>query len=145
MNIFLDTSALLKLYHKETNTDKLFEFLYNNEIEQIFLSDLAKIEFTSAIWKKIRMKDITEDEGKELIEFFYKDVSKYNWIKLTNNIIQNATEYINVYGNIGLRSLDAIQLASACRLTINNNIIFIAFDKILNNIFKQENLKIFEF
>ena len=48
MNIFLDTSSLLKLYHKESGTDELLN-LISGKAEQIYLSELAKIEFNSAI------------------------------------------------------------------------------------------------
>ena len=46
MKIFLDTSSLLKLYHKESGTQELMDFFNKNTIEVIFLAELAEIEFT---------------------------------------------------------------------------------------------------
>ncbi len=57
MNIFLDTSSLLKLYHKEQGTEELLEFVSEN-VENIYLSEIAKIEFNSAIWKKFEQKSL---------------------------------------------------------------------------------------
>ena len=60
MKIFLDTSSLIKLYHFESGTDYLDQIFEEYIISEIFLSDIAKVEFNSAIWKKVRTKDLTE-------------------------------------------------------------------------------------
>ena len=52
MKIFLDTSSLFKLYHKESGTQELMDFFNKNTIEGIFLAELTEIEFSSVIWKK---------------------------------------------------------------------------------------------
>ena len=44
MKIFLDTSSLLKLYHKEQGRDELLK-LIGEKAEEIYLSEIAKIEF----------------------------------------------------------------------------------------------------
>jgi len=49
MKLFLDTSSLIKLYHNEVGTDVLDKILEYNEIDEIYLSDIAKVEFSSAI------------------------------------------------------------------------------------------------
>lgn len=41
MNIFLDTSSLIKFYHYEEGTDALDQILIKNTITGIFLSELA--------------------------------------------------------------------------------------------------------
>lgn len=138
MNIFLDTSSLLKLYHKESGTNELIKFISEN-VENIYLSELAKIEFNSAIWKKVRTKEYTEEGAKQIIAFFEKDFEKYKWIFVKTEIINSAKEFIKQHGNNGLRTLDAIQLA--CAISIKNEIhLFKTSDKILNTIFELENL-----
>ena len=59
MKIFLDTSSLFKLYHREVGTDELENLFSQVKITHVFLSEIAKIEFTSTIWKKVRTKQIT--------------------------------------------------------------------------------------
>jgi len=60
MKIFLDTSSLFKLYHKEDGTAELEMLFSTVPITTVFLSEISKIEFASAIWKKVRSKEITE-------------------------------------------------------------------------------------
>ncbi len=57
MNAFLDTSSLLKLYHNEPGTDTLIATL-SQGVENLYLSELAILEFRSAIWKKTRTGEI---------------------------------------------------------------------------------------
>ncbi len=44
MNIFIDTSSLVKLYHKEAGTEDLDNIFYANKIQSIFHSTLSKID-----------------------------------------------------------------------------------------------------
>ena len=60
MKVYMDTSSLLKLYHAEDGTDELDNFLEDHLIEGIFLSEISKIEFDSAVWKKVRMKELVK-------------------------------------------------------------------------------------
>jgi predicted nucleic acid-binding protein len=71
MNIFLDTSSLFKLYHKEAGTEELERLFINQKIAGVFLAEIAIIEFASVVWRKCRMKDIDSEKAKELFgEFF---------------------------------------------------------------------------
>ena len=68
MKIFLDTSSLIKLYHTEIGTQELDHIFEEYKIDGIFLSEISKIEFNSAIWKKVRKRELKENEAKELID-----------------------------------------------------------------------------
>ncbi len=52
---FFDTSALVKLYHKEEGTDTL-DNLLSSQNPVIVVSDIAIIEMVSALLKKARMQ-----------------------------------------------------------------------------------------
>jgi predicted nucleic acid-binding protein len=112
MKIFLDTSSLIKLYHNEIGTDILDKIFEDNVVEEIFLSDIAKVEFTSAIWKNVRTKDLTSDEAIGIIDSFCDDYDKYSFIDLDSELIINARDLVVKYGLKGLRTLDSFQLAS---------------------------------
>ncbi len=142
MNVFVDTSSLLKLYHNEIDSDKLVKFISENEIDTFYLSDLAKIEFSSAIWKKIRSNEIDEFSGKKVIQLFNDDSRKYYWIKLSDRILEIAKNKINQYGSKGLRSLDSIQLACALSVSNDENVAYITSDDLLKSIFLDEKLDI---
>ena len=140
MKIFLDTSSLIKLYHDESGTEYLDSILDEFEISEIYLSELAKVEYSSAIWKKIRTKELSEIEGIELINSFVDDYEKFTFIGLNNMMINNAKELILKYGNEGLRTLDSIQLAAI--LEIRRKLAFaVTSDKILEKIIELEGIK----
>lgn len=138
MKAFLDTSSLLKLYHQESGTETLSTALA--EVEVIYLSELARLEFRSAIWKKVRTQEITSTLANVVIACFEEDYAKFSWIKLDTQAITQAASLLNQYGASGLRTLDAIQLSSALSLKGNNDTVFFTHDKLLKSIFEQEGL-----
>ncbi|MCV6636636.1 type II toxin-antitoxin system VapC family toxin [Candidatus Albibeggiatoa sp. nov. NOAA] len=80
MIAFLDTSSLLKLYHYEKGTQELTNQLA--DAEAIYLSELTILEFTSAIWKKVRMREIDKDKAAKVISCFQNDSNKFQWVAL---------------------------------------------------------------
>ena len=141
MKIFIDTSSLFKLYHKEEGTEELMAFLRQNTIEKIYLSELTMIEFDAVVWKKFRKNEIDKDKVDILINNFEKDWIKFTFIKDNNQLKLNARKLIARYGKDGLRSLDAIQLASAVSIKSSTDI-FISDDKLLVKLLMSEKLKV---
>lgn len=72
MKIFLDTSSLCKLYHQEAGTEELEEIFSQVKITHIYLSEIAKVEFTSTVWKKVRTKEITKEQASKLLSLLKK-------------------------------------------------------------------------
>jgi uncharacterized protein len=141
MNAFLDTSSLLKLYHNEPGTDTLIAEL-SGDVENIYLSELARLEFRSAIWKKTRTNEIDADTANAVITGFIKDSIKFRWIPLSNEVIERAQALLMKYGSAGLRTLDAIQLASALTLKGQPKVRFFTADQLLKSFFEQEGLEV---
>ena len=140
MKAFLDTSSLIKLYHKEEGSDSVMNAL-SNDIREIFLSELAILEFRSALWKKIREKEIKEKTAIEVIKCFQNDGDNFQWIMLQSDIVESASYLLMKYGNRGLRTLDSLQLAAA--LTLREvECVFLTSDKLLLTFFKEEQLKV---
>ena len=139
MKIFLDTSSLFKLYHKEADTAELENLFSKIEITTIFLSEISKLEFASTIWKKVRAKEITELEAQTTLNFFESDFGKYNFIATDSSIIEQAKALILKYGNLGLRTLDGIQLSTSVSI-IQLSDIFLTSDKLLKSFFEAEGL-----
>ena len=106
MKIFLDTSSLFKLYHREADTAALELIFSTLKITSIFLSEISKIEFTSTIWKKVRTKEITAFEAQTTLDLFESDLGKYTFITADNIIIEQAIILTSKYGIQGLRTLD---------------------------------------
>jgi len=53
VNLFFDTSVLVKYFHPETGTAHVIE-LMDNASNTLWVSDLARIEFISALYRKFR-------------------------------------------------------------------------------------------
>jgi len=53
MNLFFDTSALVKYYLPEIGSDRV-ESLVENQENTIWLSELLKVEFYSALFRRLR-------------------------------------------------------------------------------------------
>lgn len=83
---FIDTSSLVKLYHHETGTDRMDELFEQYLITEIYLSELIRVEFASAIWKKVRTKELTEKEAENITKSFEYDSGNYSFIEITGEI-----------------------------------------------------------
>ncbi len=140
MNIFFDTSSLFKLYHRESGTEKLMSLFDEVGIEIIYLAEITKVEFCSAIWKKCRKNEIDERLANQLIEKFDNDSVKFNYVPEGQLLRQKAKGLIGKHWRKGLRTLDSIQLASA--LKVKNKIeLFLTSDDLLSEISRIEGLK----
>lgn len=141
MKIFLDTSSLFKLYHKETGTIELENLFSTSKISAIFLSEITKIEFTSTVWKKIRTKEISDKKGQTTLGLFDADCEKYTFVTTDSIIVEQARVLTSKYGHEGLRTLDSIQLSTAVSL-VHLADIFITADQLLNSLFLAEGLSV---
>lgn len=141
MIVFLDTSSLIKLYHREVGTGQLENFFSSTEITSIFLSEISKIEFSAAIWKKVRTNEIAAIAAKITNELFIEDFVKFTFITTDSIIIEQAGILVLKYGLEGLRTLDSIQLATAVSL-IKQVDVFVTSDKLLQSFFIAEGLPV---
>lgn len=141
MKLFLDTSSLIKLYYKEEGTSELDRIFQSRSITEIFLSEISIAEFYSAIYKKVRTKDLTQQNADDILNSFISDKNKFTFIPVSSEVIEYSQILLKKYGLKGLRALDAIQFASVCtvRGVIN---IAISDDKLLNSFLILEGIKI---
>ena len=105
MKVFFDTSVLVKLYYSESDSLEFVSIV--NKADRVYLSEIAKIEFQSAVWKKVRMGDIDEPTCKIILEYFENDFQNYEWIPVDTQLIDKARNLFSDYGKIGLRTLDS--------------------------------------
>lgn len=136
--VFLDSSSLVKIYHFEKDSDKIDKILENSSM--LFLSSITKIEFMSAIFKKVKTKEIDLNKAKEIIFHFTNDYLFIEFLNFINEIENIATELIKKYSLIGLRTLDSIQIATI--IYHQDKFDFaISSDNIFNKILELENIK----
>ena len=135
MRYFLDTSALVKIYHKESGSDIVLS-IYNSD-NVIFISELSRLEFTSTIYRKFRNKEIDKYTLKILEDKFLSDIyNRFRVIPPIFLLIDVALSFIIEHGESKhLVTLDAIQLAVFS--SVADNAVFVCGDARLNTIAKQ--------
>ena len=115
---FFDTSALVKRYHRELGTD-VMDAAFGDKDATRMISDIAVIEFYSAFAKKVRTRDITEEDFQETVKALAEDIQS-GAIQLTffgDSEKKEAALLIIKYGlSKNLRTLDAMQLAAMKKL-----------------------------
>ncbi len=110
MIVFADSSALVTRYAEESDRRSL------GRRETLVVSQLARVEVPSAIWRKQRMGELSAADAAILTAAFEADYAGtavapgYAVVLATPAILEVAARYIPVYG---LRAYDAVQLASA--------------------------------
>lgn len=141
MNYFLDTSALVKIYHIETGSDSVIKVYGSEDI--IIISDLGKIEFLSAIFKKYREKDIDEETVNAVIDRFEDDLkNKYKLLKFSSLVLDEAWSLIKKHAkDFSLRTLDSLQLAFFKTYCEDDNI-FVCADTRLVKIVELEGYEV---
>ncbi|MDP2212207.1 MAG: type II toxin-antitoxin system VapC family toxin [Candidatus Aquicultor sp.] len=140
MNLFVDTSALVKYYYPEADSLDVERLIL--AADRIYLSELSLVEFASALMKKIRMKELDEKERHLIWEAFLSDIQaeSIEFIGLAQEDFHAAADRILELGrDHSLRTLDALQLASALKV---DNARFLAADTSLNSIAQELGLSL---
>jgi len=140
MNMFFDTSAILKAFQKENGTENVIELIEDPE-NRIFISELTIIEFKSALYRRYRNKEINSEELITLISDFKEYLESVEIEEVNSFTIKTADNLMENFGKIGLRTLDALQFASFVLLD-NNNKNFICADTRLCGIIEKEGYKV---
>ena len=120
MNLFFDTSALVKFFHEETGTEQVTQ-LINNSQNEVWISEITIVEFLSVMYRLYREGKIVDDELKEAIDGFEEACHRFVVVPLNIAIIEEARDLLSKLGkNFSLRTLDALQLAS-CNLVYEDD------------------------
>lgn len=110
--LFADTSALIKLYRTEPDSAAVQACV--TEDDDLIISQLALLEFRSAFAVHVRMRLLSSGDASTYVAAFLGTLSRYEVVDLEPAIAARASLLLDAYAvSHGLRSLDAIQLASA--------------------------------
>ena len=131
MILFIDTSALVKFFHREEGTDVVVSIISDLDNE-VWISELARLEFICALHRRVRMDEINEDDLNKALDGFYKEYSRLNTKKIGRAVLNEAEALVKRLGKrIGLRALDAIHLATFNLFGELEEMLFVAADDIL--------------
>jgi uncharacterized protein len=127
VNFYFDTSALIKLFHVEEGTDAVTS-LVRGAGNRIWLLDLARIEYASALFRRFRNREIDESSLNEALAGFDEQCSAFQVEAVSPALVQEAGRLLREHGKThGLRTLDALHLAGFC-LVMEANWIFVTAD-----------------
>lgn len=115
MNVYLDTSAVIKLYHREIGSEELLAFLQRHADDLILtVADITRTEFHSAFLRRVRTGEIALEPVYRVFEVFDRDLNMFNLISVDDMVKRLAVMLLDhIAHQRGLRTLDAFQLAAA--------------------------------
>ena len=138
---FLDTSALVKLYHAEIGTD-VVERIVSATDHTVRISRLAATELTSAFAIKVRTQSITRENASLFLRQFREDIAtgQLEMFSIAESEFAVAESLVERYAfDFRLRALDALQLAVALALRRQNLVEhFVAADIVLCEVAQLE-------
>jgi predicted nucleic acid-binding protein len=106
--LFLDTSALAKLYIKETGTERMLELVQPHE-NQLAILSLARVELRAAIRRRMRLGDLSEAFADAVIADFANHLRTVFEIQpVSEDVFEACSSLLDKHS---LRAYDALQLA----------------------------------
>ena len=139
MMLYLDTSALVKLYVDEPMSRELAAAV--DEAEAVATSLLAYAESRAAFARARREVRLSAQAYRHIVDAFVEDWSRYIAVEVTDRLVKSAGD---LAAHRALRGYDALHLASALSLRerISSGITFLAFDRELLVAARREALRI---
>lgn len=124
MNLYLDTSALVKLYVAEEGRELVIEAVRN--ADRVATSTVAYAEARAAFARLKREGDLDEEGYRRVVESLEEGWEGYDRLTVSDVVARRAGDMAEKHA---LRGFDAIHLASAARLKERfEDLRFLAFD-----------------
>jgi len=143
---FLDSSALVKRYIKETGTIWTIGLFKHAKANRIYLARICFVEVVSAITRRARSNSLSQiSAGKSIARFKRAFKKRFRHIEISEALIERAADLAEKYA---LRGYDAVQLsavltANNARITVGASpLIFVCADDNLNDAAKAEGLAV---
>ena len=108
-SVYLDTSALIKLYVEEVGNEQVVEAMQDAVDGRVIIVDLTPLEARSAIRRREREGDISAADADRVLRQIENDCSmSFLMQPSTSAVMEDAARLIDQYP---LRAYDALQLA----------------------------------
>ena len=139
MILYLDTSALVKLYVEEAGSAGVREKA--DQAEGLATSRIAYAEARAALARKLRERGLSRIGYRSVVEDLNGDWEDYFIVDVSDSVVKFAGD---LAGKHALRGADAIHLASALRLRqqAGESVRFLCFDGRLTIAAHKERLRI---
>jgi predicted nucleic acid-binding protein len=139
MNLYLDTSALVKLYVDEKGSTTVQGALQRAAVAAT--SALAYVETRSALARRRREGGLAMTEYRRAIRSFDADWAHYQRVRVTDQLIHEAAETAESFQ---LRAYDAVHLASAMTIAarLETSVVFACWDAGLEEAARRAGLQL---
>lgn len=138
MRLYLDTSALVKLYVEEQGSGLVREIVQQSET--VATSAIAYVEARAAFARRHRERHLSSGDYRRVIQEFNTDWGHYILLEVTDSLIRRAAECAESYA---LRAYDAIHVASSATLKerLSEQVLFASWDSNLLRAVRREGLE----
>ena len=146
MRYFFDTSAIAKLFHVEKGTPQVISIFRQPE-RQIIISRLTLVELFSVAAIKFRTGEISNEARQSYVRQVLVTIALGEILVMASQSedFDQAARLITNHGHLGLRTLDAIQLAAALRQNTQASLdYFVCADQRLASIARLVQLRTIE-
>jgi predicted nucleic acid-binding protein len=106
--LYLDTSALVKLYVQEIGTERMLELAHPDANHRLAIVSLARLEFRAAVRRRSKFGDIDPAIADRLIHSFIEHLGSIFQVQPVNEAVLK--EAAGVIDRHNLRAYDALQL-----------------------------------
>ena len=138
MILYVDTSALVKLYVEEAGTPAVVTRV--EQAEAVATALITYAEARAALARHQREGGITQAELRRAVRELYREWRIYNVIDLSDSLVHSAGALAERHA---LRGYDGVQLAAALELrAVGAPVEFCAFDERLNRAARRERLEV---
>src|ERR1700722_11725557 len=94
--LFLDTSALVKLYRAEPDSPAVRACIAPGD--ELVISPITPLEFRSAFFGLSRQQIIELVQAEKIIDTFLNDLSQYTVIPITHEVVNLAESLLQNWG-----------------------------------------------
>ena len=140
--LYLDTSALVKLYITERGSERMEELALSGA-NSLATCAITQVEFHSAVDRRRRMEDLDEDEVERAVEGFSKHFKSVAFrYPVDDQTLDLACVLVHRHA---LRAYDAVQLAACLfllRLRSRDDLTFVSADRNLLTAARSEGLAV---
>ena len=139
MNLYLDTSALVKRYVVEAGSDDVRRWIA--EADLVTTSLLTRAEANAAFARAVRVGSISAQTGEKAVRLLASHWPSYVKIAVAEKTVVRAAE---LAWSLGLRGYDAVHLASAemGQSALGTSVILVTYDRQLAEAGRQIGLDV---
>jgi uncharacterized protein len=142
---YLETSALVKLYVRESGTERVLVLADRTTENRLAILSLTQVEFRSAVRRRERNGEMAPPVATQLLEAFKRHLEQRFVSQMINDFVLDIAS--GLVDRHALRAYDAVQLAGyvALRGSTGTDVpIFVCSDRALLAAARQEGISVLD-